>query len=61
MSTKSKFKLTSVKVDEDLYTEFKIQAIKDKISFQQLVNTTLELYKNSEEFKKWFKNKQINE
>lgn len=61
MSTKSKFKLTSVKVDEDLYTEFKIQAIKDKISFQQLVNTTLELYKNSEEFKKWFNNKQINE
>lgn len=61
MTTKSKFKLTSVKVDEDLYTEFKIQAIKDKISFQQLVNTTLELYKNSEEFKQWFKNKQINE
>lgn len=46
--------MTSVKVDTDLYTDFKIQAIKDKISFQQLVNKTLELYLSSDEFKDWF-------
>lgn len=53
MSSKNS-KLTSVKVDADLYTDFKIQAIKDKISFQQLVNKTLELYLSSDEFKEWF-------
>lgn len=53
MSSKNS-KLTSVKVDTDLYTDFKIQAIKDKISFQQLVNKTLELYLSSDEFKDWF-------
>lgn len=55
MSTKNT-KLTSVKVNVELYTNFKIEAIKDEISFQDLVNKTLEFYITNSEIKKMFLN-----
>jgi hypothetical protein len=57
MLAKKNHKLTSVKVNVDSYNEFKINSIKDGISFQELVNKTLELYNNSADFKeKYFTN-----
>ena len=38
------YKLTSVKVDKDLYTEFKIKSIREGITFQTLVNKTLHMF-----------------
>jgi len=45
-------KLTSVKVDPDLYEEFKIEGIRMKFSFTQLVNRAMKLYINNPDFKK---------
>lgn len=44
-------KLTSVRVQEDLYQEFKIECIKYKFSFQKLADRALFLYLNDKEFR----------
>jgi hypothetical protein len=54
MKPKKNYKLTSVKVDVDNYLDFKMNNVVDGISFQTLVNETLELYKSSEKFREWF-------
>ena len=54
MKPKKNYKLTSVKVDTDNYLDFKMNNIVGGISFQTLVNETLELYKTSEKFREWF-------
>lgn len=45
-------KLTSVKVIKDLYYEFKKISIDEKISLQQLVNRSINLYIRDDVFKK---------
>lgn len=47
-----KQKLTSVKIDEDLWNEFKIECIKRKFSFQKLSERAIDLYMNDEEFRR---------
>jgi hypothetical protein len=59
MSTKSKMTLTSVKVNSDLFENFKIECVKRKFSFQKLADRALFLYITDEDFRKQITN-QIN-
>jgi hypothetical protein len=45
-------KLTSVKIDEELWNDFKIECIKRKFSFQKLSERAIDLYMNDEEFRR---------
>ena len=49
---KGNLKLTSVKVDVDVFEEFKVECLRDKYTLQKLVNTSLVLYLNDEDFRK---------
>ena len=44
--------LTSVKVNKEIFDTFKIECIKSKFSLNKLVNRAMDLYLNSEEFRK---------
>lgn len=44
--------LTSVKIDSDLFEEFKISCIKHKFSFQKLSERAIYLYLSDEAFRK---------
>lgn len=44
-------KLTSVKVNDKLFIDFKIESVKSFINFQKLCDRSLYLYLNDEEFK----------
>jgi hypothetical protein len=44
--------LTSVKVDKDLFDNFKIECVKRKFSLNKLVNRAMDLYLNDESFRK---------
>jgi len=48
--------LTSVKVDKDLFETFKIECVKRKFSLNKLVNRTMDLYLNDENFRKQLTN-----
>lgn len=48
--------LTSVKVHEELFEDFKIASIKNKFSLQKLTNRAIHLYLNNEEFRKQIHN-----
>lgn len=43
--------LTSVKINSQLWEDFKIQSIRDKISLHDLVNISILLYLTDEKFK----------
>lgn len=45
-------KLTSVKIDEQLWDEFKIECIKRKFSFQKLSERAIDLFMKDEEFRR---------
>ncbi len=45
-------KLTSVKVADNLFQDFKISSIKYKFNLQKLVNRAVHLYLNDEDFRK---------
>ena len=45
-------KLTTVRLDPELYDEFKFQCLKDNFSFQKLASRAIYLYLNDIEFKK---------
>lgn len=51
MSIKNQ-KLTSVKVDEDLFDAFKIECVKRKFSLQKLAERAMHLYMVDEEFRR---------
>lgn len=55
---KGNLKLTSVKVDKDIFEEFKVECLRDKFTLQKLVNTSLLLYLNDNDFKETIKNNQ---
>lgn len=44
--------LTSVKVNPDTFDQFKIETIKMKFSLQKLVDRSIYLYLNDEEYRK---------
>ena len=44
-------RLTSVKVEEDLFIQFKEECVRTNFSFQKLANRCIYLYLNDEEFK----------
>ena len=44
-------RLTSVKVEEDLFQEFKLQCVKHKFSFQKLADRAIYLYITYKEFR----------
>ena len=45
-------KLTSVKIDPELWDAFKIECIKRKFSFQKLSERAIDLYMNDEDFRR---------
>jgi len=55
MSEKNQ-KLTSVKVDEDLFDAFKIECVKRKFSLQKLAERAMHLYMVDEEFRRTIHN-----
>jgi len=44
--------LTSVKIDSELFNEFKVACVRHKFSFQKLADRTIHLYLTDEEFRK---------
>jgi hypothetical protein len=48
----SKMQLTSVKVPEDLFEQFKIACVRYKFSVQKLTERSMFLYLTDEEFRK---------
>lgn len=55
---KTNEKLTSVKVDRSIFEDFKVACLQDQITLHKLVNTSLVLYLNDEEFRSKVKNNQ---
>ncbi len=53
----SKTKLTSVNVDKKNHTDFKVMCIKNGITFQKLVNISVELYLKDPDFRKLINSK----
>lgn len=47
-----KLKLTSVKVEDQLFEDFKVASIRNKFNLQKLVNRTMHLYLTDEEFRR---------
>jgi hypothetical protein len=48
--------LTSAKLDENLFKEFKIEGIKNKLTFKDFIEKCIYLYIKDEEFKKRINN-----
>lgn len=55
-SKNEKLTLTSVKVHQDLFEEFKVASIKNKFNLQKLTNRAIHLYLSNEEFRKQLHN-----
>ena len=45
-------KLTSVKVNEELFEEFKVLCVRTKFSLQKLVDRSIHLYLTEEDYRK---------
>ena len=52
MSNKKEMTLTSVKIQSDLFENFKIECVKRKFSFQKLADRAIHLYLTDEDFRK---------
>jgi hypothetical protein len=52
MATKKDMTLTSVKVQSELFENFKIACVKYKFSLQKLADRTIHMYLTDEEFRK---------
>ena len=55
-SKNEKLTLTSVKVHQDLFEEFKVASIKNKFNLQKSTNRAIHLYLSDEEFRKQLHN-----
>ena len=53
---KNNLKLTSVKIVDHLFEDFKISSIRHKFNLQKLTNRALHLYLTNEEFRKQIQN-----
>ena len=49
-------KLTSVKINGELWDDFKIECIKRKFSFQKLSERAIDLYMSNDEFRRTITN-----
>ena len=49
-------KLTSVKVNEDLFEEFKVLCVRTKFSLQKLADRSMHLYLTNDDFRKQIHN-----
>jgi hypothetical protein len=56
MSTEKNQVLTSVKLDKDLFEQFRVECIKRKFSFQKLSERAVHLYLTDDNFKKQIHN-----
>lgn len=56
MSNKNPMTLTSVKVQSDLFEDFKIECVRRKFSFQKLADRSLFLFLTDEDFRKQITN-----
>tara|TARA_Y100001938_G_C7903388_1_gene335825 strand:+ start:59 stop:247 length:189 start_codon:yes stop_codon:yes gene_type:complete len=52
MSNKKPMTLTSVKVQTDLFNDFKVECVRRKFSFQKLADRSIFLYLTDEDFRK---------
>ena len=52
MTNETPMPLTSVKVQSDLFENFKIECVRRKFSFQKLADRSLYLYLTDEDFRK---------
>ena len=50
--TKQTMVLTSVKVDEGHFAQFKVECVRDKFTLHNLVNKCMKLYLTDESFRK---------
>ena len=50
--SKKEMTLTSVKVQSELFEDFKMSCVKHKFSLQKLIDRTVHLYLTDEEFRK---------
>ena len=48
--------LTSVKIQSDLFQDFKIECVKRKFSFQKLADRAIHLYLTNDDFRKTINN-----
>jgi hypothetical protein len=55
-SKNDKLILTSVKVHEELFDDFKVASIKNKFNLQKLTNRAMHLYINDDAFRKQIHN-----
>jgi hypothetical protein len=49
---KQKMVLTSVKVEEGSFAQFKVECVRDKVTLHNLVNKCMRLYLSDEDFRK---------
>ena len=56
MSQSKKMTLTSVKVQSQLFENFKVECVRRKFSFQKLADRSLFLYLTDEDFRKQITN-----
>ena len=56
MPQSKKMTLTSVKVQTELFNDFKIECVRRKFSFQKLADHSLFLYLTNEDFRKQITN-----
>ena len=56
MSNKKEKTLTSVKIQSDLFQDFKIECVKRKFSFQKLADRAIHLYLTDDNFRKTINN-----
>ena len=51
VTKKKQMVLTSVKVDQDRFNDFKVECVRDKFTLTNLVNKCMDLYLNDESFR----------
>ena len=56
MANKAKMTLTSVKVQSNLFDDFKVECVRRKFSFQKLADRSIFLYLMDEDFRKKINN-----
>jgi len=56
MSNSKETSLTSVKIQSDLFSDFKVECVRRKFSFQKLANRAVFLYLTDEDFRKQITN-----
>ena len=55
MSSDNK-KLTSVKIDKELWEDFKVECVRRKFSFQKLSERAIDLFLNDDDFRRQITN-----